>query len=86
MHVINVYLPNIPLYEKAVDLGRKWIITLWKASRHDVWCSGDMWLISFKNVVFEIRSMIPSLAFVSIEYDEHLKVLFQLSEGFYKKW
>ena len=32
--------------------------------------------------------MIPSLAFVSIEYDEHLKVLFQLSEGFYKndKW
>lgn len=29
----HTHLASIPLYEKAVDFGAKWLMTLWKASQ-----------------------------------------------------
>lgn len=55
----------IPRYDKGTYLGAKWIITLWEASRDDVWCSGDSRVRSLYNEVFVISVISFSLGLVS---------------------
>jgi len=59
------YLHCIARYDKGTYLGANCIITLWKASRDDVWCSGDSRVRSLHNVVFVNSVVSFSLDLVS---------------------
>lgn len=64
---ISIYVVSIPKYENEVCLGAKWIITLWKASTHDVWWCEESCRMPEHSLVFSIALLSCSLSSVSSE-------------------
>ena len=62
---LESYLHCIPRYDKATYVGAKRILTLWNASRDDVWYSGDNRVRSLHRVVFVNSAVSFSLDLVS---------------------
>ena len=62
---IELYLLFIPLYDSGTYFGVKWMMTLWKDSKDEVWCIGERRHISLQSIVFVISAVTFSLALVS---------------------
>ena len=60
-----MYQHSIPKYENAVDLGAKWLTTLWYDSSEDVWWEGHSLAISLVRFTFVNSGVSFSLDFVS---------------------